>query len=268
MAGANIPRVAALPTASVIAAVAEPPRVSSRVEPSAIGADSAIRGGAAEIASATAAGGPASPVHHEVRNLAVPDRPAALSEPSPSVPQRQENPVEGRRLLQTAAQPTATARLGSPAHRQSAEVTATGAAAVLPEDSSQPGPRSFEAVVAQGLTNLLGRPVVVPAADGPSGPAADLVAETTHAVYGAVAPAPVVPAAQPPVPTAARLLPSASELALSGAARPIPSTETGPRVHIGTVEIVVAAPAEKRSPVAAGAKPSSNLASRRYLRSL
>ena len=71
--------------------------------------------------------------------------------------------------------------------------------------------------------------------------------------------------------TPSRVVPSGSE----PAGTPQPSVshhETvlrseGPRVHIGVVEIVVAAPAEKRAPAAAPA-PSSNLASRRYLRSL
>jgi len=71
--------------------------------------------------------------------------------------------------------------------------------------------------------------------------------------------------------TPTRVVPSGSEPA--GAPQQVSRHETtvlrseGPRVHIGVVEIVVAAPAEKRAPVAAAA-PSSNLASRRYLRSL
>jgi hypothetical protein len=70
--------------------------------------------------------------------------------------------------------------------------------------------------------------------------------------------------------TPTRVVPSGSEPA--GAQQQFSRQETvlrseGPRVHIGVVEIVVAAPAEKRAPAAAAA-PSSNLASRRYLRSL
>ncbi|MEA2563882.1 MAG: hypothetical protein QOH06_5386 [Acidobacteriota bacterium] len=70
--------------------------------------------------------------------------------------------------------------------------------------------------------------------------------------------------------TPTRVVPSGSEPA--GGPRPVSRQETvlrseGPRVHIGVVEIVVAASAEKRAPAAAAA-PSSNLASRRYLRSL
>ena len=69
--------------------------------------------------------------------------------------------------------------------------------------------------------------------------------------------------------TPTRVVPSGSE---PGAPQSFSRQETaarseGPRVHIGVVEIVVAAPAEKRAPAAAPA-PSSNLASRRYLRSL
>ncbi|HEX6863676.1 MAG TPA: hypothetical protein VF414_12705 [Thermoanaerobaculia bacterium] len=69
--------------------------------------------------------------------------------------------------------------------------------------------------------------------------------------------------------TPTRVVPSGSE---PGAPQPVSRQETvlrseGPRVHIGVVEIVVTAPAEKRAPAAAPA-PSSNLASRRYLRSL
>jgi hypothetical protein len=42
-----------------------------------------------------------------------------------------------------------------------------------------------------------------------------------------------------------------------------------PRVHIGVVEVVIAAPAAETRAPAAGARPtSSNIASRRYLRSL
>ena len=70
--------------------------------------------------------------------------------------------------------------------------------------------------------------------------------------------------------TPTRVVPSGSEP--SYAPQPASRQETvlkseGPRVHIGVVEVVVAAPAEKRAPAAAPA-PSSNLASRRYLRSL
>lgn len=58
----------------------------------------------------------------------------------------------------------------------------------------------------------------------------------------------------------------------AGAPQPVSPQETvvkseGPRVHIGVVEIVVAAAADKRAPAPALA-PSSNLASCRYLRSL
>ena len=70
--------------------------------------------------------------------------------------------------------------------------------------------------------------------------------------------------------TPSRVIPSGSEPGV--APQSVSRHETvvrneGPRVHIGVVEVVVAAPAEKRAPAAAPA-PSSNLASRRYLRSL
>ncbi|MFL6203667.1 MAG: hypothetical protein ACJ76J_31240 [Thermoanaerobaculia bacterium] len=70
--------------------------------------------------------------------------------------------------------------------------------------------------------------------------------------------------------TPTRVVPSGSEPPYDP--QPASRQETvlkseGPRVHIGVVEVVVAAPVEKRAPAAAPA-PSSNLASRRYLRSL
>ena len=72
--------------------------------------------------------------------------------------------------------------------------------------------------------------------------------------------------------TPTRVVPSGSEPA--GTPQTASRQETlsrteGPRVHIGVVEVVVAAPApvEKRATASAPA-PSSNLASRRYLRSL
>jgi hypothetical protein len=79
--------------------------------------------------------------------------------------------------------------------------------------------------------------------------------------------------AERPFVTPTRVVPSGSEPSFAaGAPQPVFRQETvlrseGPRVHIGVVEIVVAAPADKRAPTAASA-PSSNLASRRYLRSL
>jgi len=68
--------------------------------------------------------------------------------------------------------------------------------------------------------------------------------------------------------TVPRALHSAGDPVFTGVALPVSAAEpAGPSVHIGVVEIVVAAPAEKRAPAAAPESPS-NLASRRYLRSL
>jgi hypothetical protein len=308
MTGPTAPTAAVLLPTTVIGSRTES---TSRVGPPDATAGTRESG----IVSVATAAGPPSPVSREIRDLVTPlppgpsDSPASLSEPVPG-PQRQPQPV---------AKSPAAARLGSPAHRRFVEAGETVPAAALPEDSLPPDSQPFGAVVAEGLTNLLGRRVVGPAPDEPSrlaattratttaitaatteeplravaavrlddpliapsrpaaspvGSAVDLVPETSPVVHGAALPipTPVAPAAaaQPPVPTAARLLPSASELALSGAAsRPLPPPEaTAPRVHIGTVEIVVAAPVEKRPAAAANPKPSSNLASRRYLRSL
>ena len=76
------------------------------------------------------------------------------------------------------------------------------------------------------------------------------------------------PADRPLVRTVPRVLPSAVYPGVAGAAPAVRSPEpAAPSVHIGVVEIVVAAPAEKSAPAAAPKTPS-NLASRRYLRSL
>jgi hypothetical protein len=70
--------------------------------------------------------------------------------------------------------------------------------------------------------------------------------------------------------TSSHIVPSERTFENAPASQPSSRNEKArsePRVHIGVVEIVVAAPAEAR-PVAAAPAPSSNLASRRYLRSL
>jgi hypothetical protein len=73
---------------------------------------------------------------------------------------------------------------------------------------------------------------------------------------------------QPLTRTESRALRSAADQGLMGTALRVPAAEpAGPSVHIGIVEVEVAAPVEKRAPAAAPASPS-NLASRRYLRSL
>ena len=72
--------------------------------------------------------------------------------------------------------------------------------------------------------------------------------------------------AERPFVTPTRIVPAGSEPAPVARHETVVRSE-GPRVHIGVVEVVVAAPVEKRAPAAAPA-PSSNLASRRYLRSL
>jgi hypothetical protein len=96
----------------------------------------------------------------------------------------------------------------------------------------------------------------------------DLVSEPAPSAE--IAPERAAVAEQSLLVTPTRVVPAGSEPA--GASQQVSRQETllrseGPRVHIGVVEIVVAAPAEKRAPAASPA-PSSNLASRRYLRSL
>jgi hypothetical protein len=104
---------------------------------------------------------------------------------------------------------------------------------------------------------------------GEATPRVDAGPETSTASQ-AIAPERAVVTEQSLLVTPTRVVPSGSEPA--GTPQQVSRQETvlrseGPRVHIGVVEIVVAAPAEKRAPAAAPA-PSSNLASRRYLRSL
>ena len=68
--------------------------------------------------------------------------------------------------------------------------------------------------------------------------------------------------------TAATMMPSRSETAARHAPPGSRWEPAAPSVHIGVVEVVVAAPAEKRAAPAAAPAPPSNLASRRYLRRL
>jgi hypothetical protein len=92
----------------------------------------------------------------------------------------------------------------------------------------------------------------------------------------ALPPAEVIVVESPRLPTQPRVLepPAARPVSLPAAPPPAQTPATAsrreePRVHIGVVEVVVAAPAEKQLPPAATTTaPASNLASRRYLRSL
>jgi hypothetical protein len=94
-------------------------------------------------------------------------------------------------------------------------------------------------------------------------------AEAAAASTLAAAWEPTVAADRPASQAVARVLPRADDPAFGGwAPRPEAAAEpAAPTVHIGVVEVVVAAPQEKPAPAAAPAR-SVNLASRRYLRSL
>jgi hypothetical protein len=115
---------------------------------------------------------------------------------------------------------------------------------------------------------------------------ASLQGEAISVRDGAAAPVQATPMPAPPHPlapspegegerenlvrTEPRTLPTAIDLGVAAVAPPVAAAAepAGPSVQIGVVEVVVAAPAvEKRAAAAAPASPS-NLASRRYLRSL
>jgi hypothetical protein len=69
--------------------------------------------------------------------------------------------------------------------------------------------------------------------------------------------------------TVPQVLPSVNDLSIAGAPRPALSAEpSSPSVHIGVVEITVAAPADPKPARAAAPAQPANLASRRYLRKL
>ncbi|HEV8579146.1 MAG TPA: hypothetical protein VGX68_08685 [Thermoanaerobaculia bacterium] len=126
-------------------------------------------------------------------------------------------------------------------------------------------PRAITAAVIPALLSSAAAPAAAPpAALGPS-----VEPPVSEAATAELAPtAHAAPAGWQPVRTVPQILPSASDLAGPSLTMSVSTSEPpGPSVHIGVVEIVVAAPAEKSAPAAAPSTPS-NLSSRRYLRSL